>query len=141
MGTVPSTEVIRGLGFPVASEEGEDHQEDEMGTTAQSNLAAVLPLLTSLLQLADSDKKGEQKLSRFPVAKGLPTLPTKLVDRAWKKEYVDMEEFLPTSRSLRLAEQGRGVGSLQESLAGALSQFQAMQQQQKAQHPGLDVLT
>ena len=49
------------------------------------------------------------------MAKGLPTLPMKLVEKAWNLEYVDMEEFLPAPRSLRLAEQGKQSSSLQES--------------------------
>ena len=51
----------------------------------------------------------------------------KLVDRIWNLEYVDMEEFLPAPRSLRLAEQGKPAPSLQESLVGAFNQFQAIQ--------------
>ena len=52
-----------------------------------------------------------------------------------------MEEFLPAPRSLRLAEQGKLAPSLQESLVGALNQFQAIQQQQKAQRRVLDINT
>ena len=63
--------------------------------------------------------------------KGLPTLPMKLVE---KVEYVDMEEFLPAPRSVRLAEQS-SAATLQESLVEAFSQLQALQQQ-KAQHIG-----
>jgi len=48
----------------------------------------------------------------------------KLVEKAWNLEYVDMEEFLPAPRSLRLAEQGKPSSSLQESLVGAFSHFQ-----------------
>ena len=51
-----------------------------------------------------------------------------------------MEEFLPAPRSLRLAEQAKPAVSLQESLVGAFSQFQASQQQ-KGQHRVLDITT
>ena len=90
---------------------------------------------------AETREKGELKPSRYRVEKGLPTLPVKLVEKAWNKEYVDMEEFLPTPRSLRLADQARTSSSLQESLVGALSQFQALQHHQKSHRPGMDVLT
>ena len=65
----------------------------------------------------------------------------KLVDKAWNKEYVDMEEFLPTPHSRHSAEQGRTTCALQESLVGAFSQFQVMQNQQKSPQPCLDILT
>ena len=57
------------------------------------------------------------------MAKGLPTLPVKLVEKVWNKQHVDMEEFLPIPHSLRLAGQTRTSSSLQETLIGALSQF------------------
>ena len=50
-----------------------------------------------------------------------------------------MEEFLPVPRSLLMAEQDKPV-SLQESLVGAFSQFQAMQQR-KAKRQVLDIMT
>ena len=40
-----------------------------MEAASRSNLAAVLPLSTSLPQLGDSNEKGEQKPARFLVAK------------------------------------------------------------------------
>ena len=64
----------------------------------------------------------------------------KLVERVWNLEYVDMEEFLPAPCSLRIAEQGRSSASLQESLVGAFSQFQALQQY-KAQRRVTDIIT
>ena len=84
--------------------------------------------------------KAVTKPARYLVAKGLPTLPMKLVEKVWNLDYVDMEEFLPTPRSLRLAEQGRSSTSLQESLVGAFSQFQALQQQ-KTQKRVTDITT
>ena len=69
------------------------------------------------------------KPARYLIAKGLPTLPMRTAEKAWNMEYIDMEEFLPASRSLCLAEQTRPAVSLQQSLVGALNQFQATQQQ------------
>ena len=83
----------------------------------------------------------ETKSARYLIAKGLPTLPSKVVEKAWNGEYVDMEEFLPAPRSLRIAEMGKPVPSLQESLVGAFSHFQALQHHQKAQRRELDIVT
>ena len=48
MGTVPSPEVISGLGLPIAREEREEQQESVMEAAAQNNLAAIIPLLNSV---------------------------------------------------------------------------------------------
>ena len=71
------------------------------------------------------------------MAKGIPTLRMKLVEKIWNLEYVDMEEFLPTPHSLRMAEQG-STSSFQESLVGAFSQYQALQQH-KSQQQVVDI--
>jgi hypothetical protein len=74
-------------------------------------------------------KKAETKLQQL-IIKGLPTLPAKLVERAQRAqnlEFVKMEEFLPSPRSLRQAEQVRPNPSLQEAIVGALTQFQPSQ--------------
>ena len=52
-----------------------------------------------------------------------------------------MEELLPAPRSLRIAEMGKPTPSLQESLVGAFSQFQALQHHQKTQRRVLDIVT
>ena len=122
----------------------------EIGETSRQQLtagggelnpfASIIPLLASLPGRPEAGDKVEQKPSRYLVEKGLPTLPMKLVERVWNLEYVDMEEFLPAPRSLRIAEQGRSSASLQESLVGAFSQFQALQQY-KAQRRVTDIIT
>lgn len=99
--------------------------------------AAILPFLSSIT--GTEQKKAEAKPQRL-IIKGLPTLPAKLVERAQSLEFVEMEEFLPTPRSLRLAEQAKPNPSLQEALVGALTQFQASQQQ-KSRRRVLDIWT
>ena len=104
-----------------------------------SRFSTILPLLMSLPASSESRESSTTKPSRYLIAKGLPTLPMRTVEKAWNREYVDMEEFLPAPRSLRLAEQARPAMSLQESLVGALNQFQATQQQKGPRV--MDVLT
>ena len=98
-----------------------------MGESA-SSLSSLIPLLSSIAAGRSGLDKPGAKPARYRVAKGLPTLPTKLVEKVWNFEFVEMEEFLPTPRALRIAEQGNPASSLQESLVGALSHFQALQQ-------------
>ena len=112
-----------------------------MEAAAESNLAAIIPLIKSVP--AGTRKKGELKPSRYMylMAKVLPTLPVKLVEKVWSKEFVHIEEFLPTPCSLHLANQARTSSSLQESLVGAFSQFHTLQHQSKSHRPGMSVLT
>ena len=67
---------------------------------------SLIQWLTAMSAGGSQTKKPEVKPARFLVAKGLPTLPGKLVEKAQNLEYVEMEEFLPAPRALRIAEQG-----------------------------------
>ena len=91
----------------------------------------------------DTSLDTDTKPSWFLVATGLPTLPMKVVEKAWRLEFMDMLDFLPTPQALRLAElSGHSQGSLQGSLVGALNEFQAMQRQQRrALRQMLDIYT
>ena len=131
LGTMPAVALMKDLGLPENSE-GSSKREIEKDFQ-QNTLSSVLTFLTSLLLASGTGEEAGAKPSRYLVAKGLPTLPLKVVERVWMMEYIEMEEFLPTPRSLQLVEQGRPVPSLQESLVGALNQFQATQQDQRSQ--------
>ena len=61
-----------------------------------------MPFLSSI---AGTERKKAEGKPQQLIAKGLPTLPAKLVEKAQNLEFVEMEEFLPTPRSLRLTEQ------------------------------------
>ena len=81
----------------------------------------ILPWLRSLPASSKLRESSTTKPSSYLIAKGLLTLPMGTVNKAWNREYINMEEFLPTPRSLRLAELTRPAVSLQESLVGALN--------------------
>ena len=93
-----------------------------------------------MLKRGESKDKTDPKPLRYLIAKGLPTLPMKTVEKVWSGEYIDTEEFLPAPRSLRLAEQRKAASTLQESLVGALNKFQAAQGQ-RAQYRVMDIMT
>ena len=136
LGSMPSAEALRGLYLRQREVPGQQRLTEAL----QNPFAPLIPWLTSLSESGDPQQKPEQKPARYLVAKGLPTLPTKLVERVWNLEYVEMEDFLPASRSLRMAEQGNPSHSLQDSLVGALNQFQALQKH-KSQRRVIDITT
>ena len=86
-------------------------------TVAWDSLPRLSPFFNPSHWVGDLREKADTKPSRYLVAKGLPTLPMKLVDRVWNLEYNDMVESL--YQSLCLAEQGKLALSLQESLVEA----------------------
>ena len=74
---LPPADAIQNLGLSVFPTSGGDKQLD----SGVGSLASIIPLLTSLPLGGDSREKGDTKPFRYLVAKGLPTLPMKLVDR------------------------------------------------------------
>ena len=123
---MPSAEALRGLGLK--SSEASQHEEQQRPEKPRNPFASLIPWLTAMSASGSQQEKIEPKTAMYRVANGLPTLPTKLVEKVWNFEFVEMEEFLPAPRSLRIAEQGSSSHSFQDSLVGALSQFQALQQ-------------
>lgn len=135
LGNMPQAGVLQGLGLETMDNPGQQQQEGQ-----NNPFAPLIPWLTSLSAGGNQPEKMEQKPARYLVAKGLPTLPTKLVEKVWNLEYVEMDEFLPSPRSLRIAEQGNSSHSLQDSLVGALNEFQATQRQ-RSQRRVMDITT
>ena len=86
---VPPAGILFTLGLQsIPGEQGEQHQL-EAATTTSNPLAAIIPLLTALPGVAESPEMMYTKSARYLVAKGLPTLPSKVVEKAWSWEYVD----------------------------------------------------
>ena len=104
---MPSAGALRGLGLGSREATLQPPTAEE----PSNPFASLIPWLTSMSASGTQPEKPE---ARYLVAKGLPTLPTKLVEKVWNLEYVEMEELLPTPRALRIAEQGNPSHSLQD---------------------------
>ena len=89
-------DAVRSLGLPAVEERLPSGPES--GTGELNPFVAILPQRASLPGVSCGGEKAEVKPARYLVAKGLPTLPRKLVE-VWWLEYVDMEEFLPALRA------------------------------------------
>ena len=59
--------------------------------------------------------------SHFLPAPGLPTVSNKLAQKIWKLEFVDMEEFLPSNKTINALENPIFI---QDGIVGALQQLQ-----------------
>ena len=136
LGTLPPAMVTEGIGLSMMVRSPEQPVADPV----DKPFASILPLLMSFPTGIESKEKTDPKPSHYLVEKGLPTLLMKTVEKAWNGEHVDMEKFLPAPRSLHLGEQDKAASSLQESLEGALNQFQAIQQQ-KGHRQVMDIAT
>ena len=92
LGSVPTREAVQNLGIQTM----EDKPPAESSASEGNNpFSALIPWLAGISGGSSQLEKAESKPSRYLVAKGLPTLPMKLVEKVWNLEYVDMEEFLP----------------------------------------------
>ena len=139
LGDRPAEDAVRRLGL-TSFAEPEDGARQAAGEGASNPFSALLPWLTSISASTDKKDSSVTKATRYLVAKRLPTLTMRVVERIWSLQFVEMEDLLPAPRSLRLAEQGASPKSLQDSLVGALSHFQALQQH-KAQRRVTDITT
>ena len=132
IGKLPTAGVLASLGQPgiPGSSQGTPNPPEEV----LNPFTAILPLLA----LPGAEQK--ESKSRVLIKKDLPTLPAKVVEKAQRLEFIEMEEFLPAPRSLRLTEWEKANPSLQESLVGGMNEFQATLYQ-KTQWKVQDILT
>ena len=65
----------------------------------------------------------------FLAAQGLPTITSKLAQRIWDLEFIEMDDFLPTNKAVQALEQQSTSQLVQDGVLGALQQFQQQQQQ------------
>ena len=92
---------VRRLGLPSFGESG-DESRQAPGEGASNPFSALLPWLMSISATTDKKDSSEPKATRYLVAKVLPTLTMRVVERIWNLEFVEMEDLLPAPRSLRL---------------------------------------
>ena len=108
----------------VARVEAEDQPGDAPGWMEEH--------FTEQLMMTGDGEHGQAKSIKPPqhflAAPGLPTITSKLAPKIWDLEFVEMEEFLPTNRTVQALDQFTPE-SLRDGVLGALHQFQQQQQQ------------
>ena len=86
---------------------------------------------TEQLMMTGDGEHGQAKSIKPPqhflAAPGLPTITPKLAQKIWDLEFVEMEEFLPTNRTVQALDQ-LTPESLWDGVLEALQQFQQQQQ-------------
>ena len=55
------------------------------------------------------DKKAEGKSQLFLAASGLPTVPQRLAQCIWDLDFIEMEEFLPSNKTVQALEIAGGA--------------------------------
>ena len=73
----------------------------ENESEVQLNTEVQLPKIDSEVV---QDKPPDGKSQWFLAALGLPTVPLKLAQRIWELDFVKMEEFLPSNRTVQALE-------------------------------------
>ena len=95
LGSMPSAEALCGLGLGQREVPG----QQQLTEALQNPFAPLIPWLTSLSASGDPQEKPEQKPARYLVAKGLPTLPTKLVEKVWNLGFLAHTTFAEYGRA------------------------------------------
>ena len=54
----------------------------------------------------------EVKPLHYLAAPGLPTISQHMAQRIWNQEFVEMEEFLPSNKTMQVLESSEGLRSL-----------------------------
>ena len=120
LGTLPDPSQLS----RVARVEAEDQPGDASGRLEEH--------LTEQLKMAGDGEPGQPKSIKPPqhflAPPGLPTITSKLVQKIWDLEFVEMEKFLHTNRTIQALDQFTPE-SLRDRVLGALHQFQQQQQQ------------
>lgn len=68
-----------------------------------------------------------KKLQHFLAVPGLPTITSKVAQKIWELEFVEMEEFLPSNKTVQALKHQPTTQSLRDGVLGALQQFQQQQ--------------
>ena len=87
-----------------------EQTSDMLGDTA-ADMAAKGHIKANL-----KDLLVKEKLQHYLASPGLPTIPHRLAQRIWDLEFVEMEDFLPSNRTIQALESSEGASSLPGSL-------------------------
>jgi hypothetical protein len=80
LGSTPLGDAVRNLGFRHIEGSAKEGTSPGEGFNP---LSGIIPLLTAVSANSTQSNKVETKPSRYLVAKGLPTLPMKLMEKMW----------------------------------------------------------
>ena len=110
----------------VVSGENLPDPEQLMGMQVVKDVEPADAVDTSPAELTADKKKQPNNgsvatKSHFLPAPGLPTISNKLAQKIWDLEFIEMDEFLPSNKTVQAME---NPASLQEGIMGALQQLQ-----------------
>ena len=107
LGVVPPVEKLKWMAqLPAAETEA-----SSMQNTVPPSRNTGVPLRDSLkgeaVKTGQQDARPESLSKQYLVAPGLPTISRKLAQHIWELDFIEMEEFLPTNKTIQAMELAR----------------------------------
>ena len=111
-GALPNSQMLDKAGISVDNSE---RMAAETGKQGKDETSLGAGSVTS------ADKKAGEKPQLFLAASGLPTVPQRLAQRIWDLDFIEMEEFLPSNKTVQALEVSRLGGDSLPSTAESQS--------------------
>lgn len=125
LGVMPDASALKQIPRTGPEDQQEDIRLEDRLTNQTASGRKEQPVSEDTAMLSASSKKPQY----FLAAPGLPTITSKLAEQIWDREFVEMEEFLTSNKTMQALEQQFNPKSVQDGVLGALQQFQQQQQQ------------
>ena len=101
LGVMPDASALKHIHKMGPEDQQEDIRLEDRLTVQTASCQKELPVPEDTASHSASSKKPQY----FLAAPGLPTITSKLAQQIWDLEFVEMEEFLPSNKTMQALEQ------------------------------------
>lgn len=119
LGVMPDAGALKQIPRTGPEDQQEDIRLEDRLTNQTASGRKEQPVSEDTAMLSASSKKPQY----FLAAPGLPTITSKLAQQIWDLEFVEMEEFLTSNKTMQALEQQFNPKSVQDGVLGALQQL------------------
>ena len=107
LGVVPPAEKLKGMAQLPATETETSSLQNTVTPSRNTGVPLRDSLIGEAVKMGQQDAPPESLSKQYLVAPGLPTISRKLAQRIWELDFIEMEEFLPTNKTIQALELAR----------------------------------
>ena len=107
LGVVPPAEKLKGMAQLPATETKTPSMEDTVPPSRNTGVPLRDNLKGEAVKMGQQGAHPESLSKQYLVAPGLPTISRKLAQCIWELDFIEMEEFLPTNKTIQALELAR----------------------------------
>ena len=107
LGVVPPAEELKGMAQLPATETETSSLQNTVPPSRNTGVPLRDSLIGEAVKTGQQDAPPESLSKQYLVAPGLPTISRKLAQRIWELDFIEMEEFLPTNKTIQALELAR----------------------------------